>query len=181
MLYQDYAVKWGLPIPKISPEPILGAQLKEITGTDRGQVRSAVDQLIHELGIMWAKKYKSIAPSYIEDKWWDVKELVVDGYKEKRRTIAIHFERAFPEFKEYARRTSYEGDLLDGASYKRLFAETEYITDVSRAVGLQGKTYKCVCVDVKLAGEAGVDLVGFVTDDYREITGSGNGSESEDE
>lgn len=176
-----YGQKQDIHVPCIDYSALIRTQLKEITGSGDGFVRSAVDQLIEELGIMWTKKYKSISPGYAEDKWWDVKELPVGVNREKRKVIAIHFERAFPEFKEYARRTSYEGELLDSASYKKLFADTEYITDVSRAVGLQGKTYKCVCIDIEGAEKAGVDLVGFITRDYQEITDCGNEAESEKE
>ena len=161
-LFQEYAVSCGVPMPRIEPEEILNDQLSEITGTDSGSVRSSVDQLIEELGIMWQKNEKQITsttpgyePAVKQVAWWTT------AVVERRKVIAIRFNKVFPEFKEYAQRTKYEGDLLDKESYLRLFRETDYIVSPSHPVSFDGQKHRCLCVDVEKAMTAGLDLEGF--------------------
>ena len=154
VLFQEYAQSCKIPMPAIEPESILSSQLKEITGTESGNVRSSVDQFIEELAIMWQKN-----STLLTIPWW--KESQVD----RRRVIAIRFNRVFPEFKEYAQRTKYEGDLLDKESYLRMFKECDYIISASHPVSFDGQKQRCLIVDVEKATKAGLDLEGFgVTD-----------------
>ncbi len=168
-LFQDYATHCGLTMPKIDPTEFLDDQLKEITGTDSGAVRSSVDQLIEELGIMWQKNEKQITstnpgyePAVKQVPWWTRADV------NKRSAIAIRFNKVFPEFKEYASRTKYEGDLLDKESYLKLFKECEYVLSVSHPVDFDGKKMRCLCIDVKKALTAGIDLEGFGVTDVTE-------------
>jgi hypothetical protein len=166
VLFQEFAVECGVKMPRIEPEDFLDDQLREITGTDAGQVRSSVDQLIQELGFMWQKNEKQITssspafePTVKQVPWWTTADV------DKRKVIAIRFNKVFPEFKEYAQRTKYEGDLLDKESYLRLFKECDYIVSSSHPVDFDGKKQRCLCIDVEKAVEAGLDLEGFgVTD-----------------
>ena len=112
----------ALQMPPIDPSELLAGQLQEITGTDSGMVRSSVDQLIEELGIMWQKNEKQIVsdlpgyePSVKQMPWWTAAKV------EDKEVIAIRFNKVFPEFKEYAQRTHYEGDLLDKESSPEAF------------------------------------------------------------
>ncbi len=161
MLFQDYAAECGLRIPAIDPEVCLDDQLNEITGTDGGQVRSAVDQLITELGIMWQKNEKQITstPGYDapvrQTPWWKTADV------ENRKAIAVRFNKVFPEFKEYAQRTKYEGDLLDKDSYMRLFKDCAYVAKTDHPVDFEGKKYRCLCVDIEKAKATGLDMEGF--------------------
>jgi hypothetical protein len=165
-LFQDYATSRGLVMPKIDPKHFLDDQLIEITGTDSGSVRSSVDQFIEELGIMWQKNEKQITstnpayePSVKQVPWWTRADV------NRRSAIAIRFNRVFPEFKEYASRTKYEGDLLDKESYLKLFKECDYVLSVSHPVDFDGKKQRCLCIDIEKARAAGIDLEGFgVTD-----------------
>jgi len=51
---------------------------------------------------------------------------VVDESRREQKIRDCHpFNRVFPEFKEYASRTKYEGDLLDKESYLKLFKECD--------------------------------------------------------
>jgi hypothetical protein len=168
-LFQGYATHCGLPIAKIDPQEFLDDQLKEITGTDSGAVRSSVDQLIEELGIMWQKNEKQITsavpgyePSVKQVPWWTRAEV------NKRSSIAIRFNKVFPEFKEYAQRTKYEGDLLDKESYLKLFKECEYVLSPSHPVDFDGKKQRCLCIDVEKTQAAGIDLEGFGVTDVTE-------------
>jgi hypothetical protein len=161
-LFQEYAVHCGLQLQLIDPEKLLKDQLKEITGTDSGMVRSSVDQLIEELGVMWQKNEKQIVsttfgyePNVKQVPWWKAAE--VGG----TNVIAIRFNKIFPEFKEYAQRTKYEGDLLDKESYMKLFKECEYIVDTNHPVDFDGKKQRSLCIDTKKAKAAGIDLEGF--------------------
>jgi hypothetical protein len=168
-LFQDYATHCGLTMPKIDPTDFLDDQLKEITGTDSGAVRSSVDQLIEELGIMWQKNEKQITstnpgyePAVKQVLWWTRADV------NKRSAIAIRFNKVFPEFKEYASRTKYEGDLLDKESYLKLFKECDYVLSISHPVDFDGKKMRCLCIDVKKALTAGIDLEGFGVTDVTE-------------
>ena len=165
-LFQEYATHCGLVMPKIEPIHFLDDQLREITGTDSGAVRSSVDQFIEELGIMWQKNEKQITssvpgyePSVKQVPWWTKADV------KKKPAIAIRFNKVFPEFKEYAQRTKYEGDLLDKESYLKLFKECEYVLSVSHPVDFDGKKQRSLCIDIEKARAAGIDLEGFgVTD-----------------
>jgi hypothetical protein len=166
VLFQEFAVACGVRMPKIDPEDFLDDQLKEITGTDAGQVRSSVDQLIQELGFMWQKNEKQITgtspafePTVKQVPWWTTADV------DKRKVVAIRFNKVFPEFKEYAQRTKYEGDLLDKESYLRLFKECDYIVSSNHPVDFGGKKHRSLCIDVEKAVETGIDMEGFeVTD-----------------
>jgi hypothetical protein len=162
VLFQEYALHCGLQMPQIDPSKLLEEQLQEITGTDSGMVRSSVDQLIEELGIMWQKNEKQIVsatpgyePSVRQMPWWTVAK--VDG----KDVIAIRFNKVFPEFKEYAQRTHYEGDLLDKESYLKLFKECEYIVATNHPVDFDGKKQRSLCIGIEKAKAVGIDLEGF--------------------
>ena len=161
-LFQEYAVQCGLEMPAVDPSKLLKDQLGEITGTDSGMVRSSVDQLIEELGIMWQKNEKQIVsnlpgfePSVKQTAWW--KTATVD----KVEVIAIRFNKVFPEFKEYAQRTHYEGDLLDKESYLKLFKECQYILEINHPVNFDGTRQRSLCINTQKAKAAGIDLEGF--------------------
>ncbi len=162
VLFQKYAIHRGLQMPQIDPSKLLDGQLQEITGTDSGMVRSSVDQLIEELGIMWQKNEKQIVsnvpgyePSVKQMPWWKAAKVGTTD------VIAIRFNKVFPEFKEYAQRTHYEGDLLDKESYLKLFKECEYIVATNHPVDFDGTKQRSLCVDVVKAKAAGIDLEGF--------------------
>ncbi len=111
---------------------------------------------------MWQKNEKQITstlagyePSVKQVPWWTTTSV------NKKHVVAIRFNKVFPEFKEYAQRTKYEGDLLDKESYLRLFRECEYVIETNRPVNIDGKTQRCLCIDVGKARSAGVDLEGF--------------------
>jgi len=70
--------------------------------------------------------------------------------------------KIFPEFKEHAKRTNYEGDLLDKESYLKLFDDAEYIIDKHRAVKFNDKTYRSLVLDVDLLINAGINIDGFL-------------------
>ena len=170
-LFQDYATHCGLAMPRIDPGKFFDDQLKEITGTDSGFVRSSVDQFIEELGFMWQKNEKQIVntspafePSVKQVPWWKQAEV------KKKPAVAIRFNKVFPEFKEYASRTKYEGDLLDKESYLKLFKECDYVLHESHPVDFEGKKIRCLCIDIEKARRAGIDLEGFgVTDATPEL------------
>lgn len=87
---------------------LLDTQLANITGSSTGYVKSAVDQLIEQLGVM---VMNGIIQHNIH-------------YKTDDDKLLICFNSVYPMFKEYARRTDYEGEILDRESYYGLFKET---------------------------------------------------------
>jgi len=158
-LFEGYAASLGITPPTVDVGKVLGVQLKEITGSTTGFVRSAVDQLIEELGIMWQKNEKQIEfmnPNVKEKPWWKIATV------KETKVVAIRFDKVFPEFKEYAKRTSYEGELLDKISYMKLFAETEYIASTSHPVDFGGKKERCILINIEKAQSVDISLDGFV-------------------
>lgn len=162
-LFQKYALENGITVPAIDIDDVLKKQLKEITGSDNGFVRSAVDQFLEELAVMasieWVKH---------SDYWARVK-------LNKREVLAVRFNEIYPLFREHIKRRSFEGDLLDKESYKRLFRETEYVLMDDKktfpVVRFRDKAYRALCIDVNSALKAGVNLDGFnVTESYTDVT-----------
>jgi hypothetical protein len=155
-LFKRFGEVKGCPIPEMNIPELLNKQLAEITGTNTGQVKSAVDQLIEELSIMaqgGRDIYQNITfkTAMIENK---------DG--ENVNVIAIKFNEVFPAFKEYARATTYEGDRLDKKSYMNLFSECSYIVYKDHPVKFKTKAYRCLCIDIEKARAAGLNLEGFI-------------------
>ena len=75
--------------------------------------------------------------------------------------LAINFSRIFPDFRKYAKLTGYEGDLLDKESYNRLFDECSYVIDKSYPVKFKRNTVRSLCIDIRKARDAGINLEGF--------------------
>ena len=152
-LFKDFAVVNKIELPEFDYSVILKNQLKEITGSETGFVRSALDQFIEELAVM-----VSLEGFKVDPYWARVKV-------GNRDTIAIRFNELYPQFKEHVKRRGYEGDLLDKESYKRLFKESEYVIKTGKnflPVVNFGKTrHRALCVDVALAKKAGINLDGF--------------------
>jgi hypothetical protein len=162
-LFEDYAVLNKIELPEFDYSIILKKQLKEITGSEAGFVRSALDQFIDELAVMVA-----ITGQTLIEYWTRAKV-------GKRDVIAIRFNEIYPLFREHVKRRSYEGDLLDKESYKRLFKETDYILKVGEqqlpSVRFGISTHRALCIDVELAKKAGLTLDGFgVTECYNNVT-----------
>ena len=145
--------------PVIDYASLFNDQLEEITGSKTGMVRSAVDQLIEELSIMAEKG-----------------EIYGDNYKivearSGKRLIAIKFRKVFRDFKIYAKKTNYEGDLLDETSYNKLFDDCEYIEDKNyRAKFSDGTVYVCLAIDIEKAESVGIRIDGFGYNKLPEVT-----------
>lgn len=150
-LFREFAWLNKLQVPDVNYESLLDDQLEELTGSKKGAVRSAVDQLIEELSIMAERK--EILDS-------DYKFLHISS---GRKILAINFKKIFRDFKVYAKKTNYEGDLLDELSYKKMFDDCEYVESKDRGVKLDGKnTTRCLSIDLEKAREYGVALEGFL-------------------
>ncbi len=166
LLFLKYGKHLGVQLPHIKFKKTIASQLKEITGTDSGMVRSAVDQLIEELGFMAQKNEKErayLAGGYsteiVKTPWFTTATVEKDGKKIK--CLAIRFSKVFPEFKIYAKQTNYEGDLLDKESYMKMFDECDYLVEKSHVVNYSGMSYKSLCISIDKAKAAGIDLEGF--------------------
>ncbi len=162
-LFRDYALQNKIHMPEFDNSSILRKQLKEVTGSENGFVRSALDQFIDELAVMVALDGFKI------DQYWVPAKVV------KRDVIAIRFNEIYPLFREHIKRRSYEGDLLDKESYKRLFKETDYVLkfreQVLHSVRFGTSTHRALCIDIELAKKAGLTLDGFgVTESYNNVT-----------
>ena len=153
-LLKRFGRKYGAKVPSVNLGVLLDDQLKEITGSSSGFVKSAVDQLIEELSVMAQNNEIERDVDYLCNKV-DLKDIG------SLKILAIHFNKIFPAFKAYAKRTNYEGDLLDKESYRKLFAECEYVIDGHRPVRLGTKAKRCLVIDYQKAKAAGLDLDGF--------------------
>ncbi|MEX2189546.1 MAG: BT4734/BF3469 family protein, partial [Bacteroidota bacterium] len=151
-LFDGFARTLELDPPERDLIKLLKNQLEEITGSSTGFVRSAVDQLIEELGIMWQKSERQ---GFGAKPWWKIAKVG------RTKVLAIRFKDVFPEFKEYAKRTSYEGELLDRSSYMKLFEDTPYVVTKDAVVDFEGKKHRCVCINLKEAKKVKIDLEGF--------------------
>ena len=89
LLFQRYAEHNGINVEKPDYASMLDSQLENITGSKTGYVKSAVDQLIEELGIMAINGEISNDNDY----------RIIDN-----KYLAIAFNKIFPKFKEYARK-----------------------------------------------------------------------------
>ncbi|MGA2624491.1 MAG: BT4734/BF3469 family protein [Bacteroidota bacterium] len=154
MLFQLYAQHWNIAVPEIKSGKLLKDQLSEITGSKSGFVKSAIDQLLEEFSVL-AQNGELEANR-------DFKTANVDlRNKKSLQILAIRFNKVFPDFKIYAQRTNYEGDLLDKESYLRLFDECEYVVGKSYAVKFNDGTHRCVCIDIVKVKKQDLDLEGF--------------------
>jgi hypothetical protein len=155
-LFFYFGETFGMEMPEVNLKEMLHSQLEAITGNRSGFVKSAVDQLIEELGIMIQKNEKPDNGYATQTPWWTVATVG------STKALAIRFNKVYPEFKEYAQRTQYEGDLLDKEAYMKMFDETPYV--VGKSVGVKcddDKTHRALCIDVARAKAAGLDLEGF--------------------
>lgn len=151
-LFTAYGKKWGIEVPKFDLAKVLESQLLVITGGTNGRVQSAVDQLIEALIV-----FEHTKPELTDKETW-ITTTLSHAREGTRKCLAIDFKNIFPAFKEYARRTGYEGDLLDEESYKRMFDETKYIVAKDRPVKIGGKTRRLLVLDIEAAEREGVDL-----------------------
>ena len=150
LLYQKFAAQYQIKINDINFGKLLNSQLANITDSNAGFVRSAVDQLIEELNVMAMNG--EIVNGY------DYKLLTVEN---KIKALAINFNKILPRFKEHARRTQYEGELLDKSSYYSLFKETPYVINHNMTVKYADKSYRSLVIDIGKATEVGITLEGF--------------------
>jgi len=155
-LFRGFANLHNQTVPVIDYKELLDDQLLEITGAKNGMVKSAVDQLIEELAIMAAKEEIKEGQDY-----------KVVKSKAGFDLLAIKFKEVFRTFKVYAKKTGYEGDLLDEVSYYKLFDNCEYVHDKQYGTKfIDGKSYRCLGVDISKAKSLGLDLYGFENSGY---------------
>lgn len=186
--FRIFGEEWGCSVPSINVESLLDSQLNEITGSKNGSVKSAVDQLIEELAVMALKGDLISDKSFISGRKETIKVgnvrfdqmkldesnkyndpdfrvlTINDQNHEPVNVVAIKFNSVYPKFKEYARKTGYEGDLLDKESYKRLFDESPYVVSKNQSVRFGRESVRSLCIDYEKAREKGLNLEGLVFD-----------------
>jgi hypothetical protein len=157
-LFTGFAKKYQIEIPEVDYKEILNYQLQEITGSRNGSVKSAVDQLIEELAIM-AEKGEINNP-------YDYKRVKTSN---SIKALAIRFNKIFPDFIVYAKKTNYEGDLLDKSSYLKMFDDCEYVLNKNLAVKIHGKAHRCLVIDIEKVKKKGINIDGLLASDEPEI------------
>ena len=153
-LFTGFAKEFQIGIPEFDYKELLNYQLKEITGSSNGSVKSAVDQLIEELAIM-AEKEEIKSPD-------DYKKIKTNN---SINALAIRFNKVFPDFVVYAKKTNYEGDLLDKSSYMKMFDDCNYVIQKNMAVKLGDKTQRCLVIDIDKVKTTGLNIYGLLEAD----------------
>jgi hypothetical protein len=153
-----FAKKYQIEIPIVDYKELLNYQLKEITGSNNGSVKSAVDQLIEELAIMAEKGEMN--------NYYDYKRVKTSN---SIKALAIRFNKIFPDFIVYAKKTNYEGDLLDKSSYLKMFDDCEYVLNKNLAVKIHGKAHRCLVIDIEKVKQKGINIDGLLASDEPEI------------
>jgi hypothetical protein len=150
-LFKGFAKKNQIKLSELDYPTLLDYQLQEITGSSNGSVKSAVDQLIEELAIM-AEKGEI-------NSFYDYKVVKMDN---SIKALAIRFNKIFPDFVVYAKKTNYEGDLLDKSSYMKMFDDCEYVINKNWAVKMHGKTHRCLVLDIEKVKQIGINIDGLL-------------------
>ena len=78
-------------------------------------------------------------------------------------TIYLRLEPCLDKFKEWARKVSFEGEILDAKAYHQMFHErlNIYVLDLGRKARISTGSYRVVVLDRKKAGDTGINLDGF--------------------
>lgn len=148
-MFIDHARIWGAEVNWIDVNGMIDSQLSAITNSENGEVMSAVDQLLS--GLSQFSQYKMYLAGY---RPW-AKIVSVDD----KDAVAIDLTNVLPEFREWAKKTSWSGDLLDDHSYKKMLRETSYVLDPHKVVKFsKGKTFRCAVIDITLVKKKGVDI-----------------------
>jgi hypothetical protein len=85
------------------------------------------------------------------------------------KALAIRFNKIFPDFIVYAKKTNYEGDLLDKSSYLKMFDDCEYVLNKNLAVKIHGKAHRCLVIDIEKVKKKGINIDGLLASDEPEI------------
>ncbi|NUM33714.1 MAG: hypothetical protein HUU50_04190 [Candidatus Brocadiae bacterium] len=78
-------------------------------------------------------------------------------------TIYLRLEPCLDKFKEWARKVSFEGEILDAKAYHQMFKERLhlYVLDLGKKVRISTGSYRVVVLDRKKAGDTGINIDGF--------------------
>ena len=104
-----------------------------------------MDQLIEELEVMAMNHEIEQNVDYVID-------------DNNKGHLAIAFNYVYPKFKTYAMRTGWDGELLDEGSYKSLFKECDYIVLNSKVTKMDGKTKRCIIINMDKAEKRGLSF-----------------------
>ncbi|NNJ54107.1 MAG: hypothetical protein HKP17_13135 [Ignavibacteriaceae bacterium] len=96
--------------------------------------------------------------------YYDYKILDLDN---SVKTLAIRFNKVFPDFVVYAKKTNYEGDLLDKSSYLKMFDDCEYVFNKNWGVNFHGKTYRSLVLDIEKVKKADLHIEGFLSSEEK--------------
>ncbi len=153
-LFRMFAHKNKFIVPEVDYESLLKEQLKEITGSNTGVIKSGVDQMLEFLSSLAANNFLQSEQDY---------KFVQANSDSKTSPVllAINFNKIYPNFKIYAQRVKYEGDLLNKEAYLKMFEETPYIVDKARVIKFSGTARRAVILDVQKIEEAGILIDGF--------------------
>jgi hypothetical protein len=162
-LMQDFATQNNIKTTfQIDLVKAVDAQIEEITGDGKGQVKLAADMMLEQLAIM---AERDLAKKNIDFAFTKVRELNAD-----KTYLAIHLKTAVQTFKANAFRIGYDGELLDDGAYSKQLKTRDYVKRTNHPTRFKNYNYgkdatikKCVVVDLEAAKVLGLELVGFDT------------------
>jgi hypothetical protein len=165
-LFEEFGKSNNIEVPAIELGSVLDSQLSEITGSDTGLVKSSVDQLIEELGVLAQKQERD--REFLQGSADSVLWFKTGEYKQSSKTISslsIRFTKIYPDYSEHMKRSGYKGDLVDKDSYQKLMKECPYILSVSHPVKYGPTHQRAVIIDIDAAQKQGINLTGFGIED----------------
>lgn len=162
-LMQDFAAQNNIkPILQLDLAKAVEAQIEEITGDGKGQVKLAIDMMLEQLALM---AERDLAKKNIDFAFTKVRDLSSD-----KTYLAIHLKTAVQTFKANAFRIGYDGELLDDGAYSKQMKTRDYVKRTNHPTRFKSYNYgkdntikKCAIIDLDEAKASGLELVGFDT------------------
>ena len=162
-LMKDFAAKWGIDIRKeIKLKDAIAAQLEEITGDCKGEVKLAVDIMLEQLAIM---AEKGLIKKYVEFNYTKLRDA-----DEDKTFLALRLKLASQALKANSRFIGFDGEILGDASYLKQLKTRGYVKTWNHPVRFKCQNsaeddlvHKCILIDLEEAKKAGLELEGFDT------------------
>jgi hypothetical protein len=172
-LMQDFVETWGVDLSaQIDLAAAMATQVEEITGSGKGQVKLAVDQMLEQLAIMVEK---DIAKKEIDFTFTRMTRLPEGKvFDPEKNYLAISMKNAVQTFTANAWRIGYQGEILDEDSYTKQLRTVDYTAKLNHQKRFKpygcpngGVNKKCVVIDLQAAAEKGLEVSGFFAVDQK--------------
>ncbi|MFH1515620.1 MAG: hypothetical protein ABIG42_09195, partial [bacterium] len=147
---------------EIKLQDAIAAQLEEITGDCKGEVKLAADILLEQLAIM---AEKNLIKKYVEFNYAQLRDA-----DEKKVFLALRLKLASQALKANSRILGFDGEVLNDAAYLKQLKTRDYVKESNHPVRFKSQNsakgdvvHKCIVIDLEKAKNAGLELEGFDT------------------